>query len=314
MRRLLPAVPFVVGLLMAACSHIRPTIEGDRVRDTWENPSNRAYYRVRGLGTPPDVLKGSTRRRAASRDAALAGARRELLALIGGVRLAGGLTVQDGMAMDSQLKESVDRLVIGAEEALVEFTSSDHCVVTLQIPRSEVDRLGKGVQPKDMPKPLPEPARAFWKTESRKENTSPPWTRADTATRPRAQLPMPIGVTIVGLMVPGWAQMAAASDERLDSDGQAALMMRGLGVMGGTLGLLAVAGDNLPQKKAQSHGTAQSTNRNDNRTLAYAALGGAVLLHGLGIYDAYRMLNGSRVTVSVVPDKHGARVMLGKRF
>lgn len=300
----------ILGLLFSAagCSHVEPSIQNGRIKDEWKNPSSRTYLRVRGIGIASPDTKDDAARRAGSREAALVAARKELLALVGGLRLTGGITVKDAMTIDSELAVSVDWLVYGAEEYRVEWGDAASCVVTLQVRRSVVEKMIAGVKPKDLPKPLPEPARQLWRTESRSEV---PWTRADIAGRRTGLLSLPKTTLVLGFLVPGWAQIYAGQE--LNGDESMKMTLKGIGVMGGTLGLLAVAGDNL-QTKSGSSGTAGSSNTKDNHTLAYGALGAAALLHSYGAWDGFRslMANGTWVTLTPVPG--GVQVATGRRF
>lgn len=299
----------LAAVLLSACGHVEPSLHGGRLKDSWSNPSSRRYLRVRGIGSTSTDIEDDVRRRAESREAALASARKELLSLIGGLRLAGGITVRDAMVVDSELRSTVDRLVFGSEEYRTEWTESGACVVTLQVERSTVKKMVEGIKPKDLPAPLPEPTRRFWKAESQKDVK---WTRADVADRKSVLAGVPKTLVVGGLLVPGWAQIFAGQE--LEGDESMKLTLRGIGVMGGTLGLLAIGLDNLPHKPTGGNGTASSTNTKDNRGVGYACLAGAAVLHVLGIVDGYHSLRRTSIWFSVIPQGGGARFIAGMRF
>lgn len=299
----------LAAVLLSACGHVEPSLQGGRLKDLWSNPSSRRYLRVRGIGSTSKDVEDDVRRRAESREAALASARKELLSLIGGLRLAGGITVRDAMVVDSELRSTVDRLVFGSEEHRTEWTEGGACVVTLQVERSTVKKMVDGIKPKDLPAPLPEPTRRFWKTESQSDVK---WTRADVEGRKSILAGIPNTLVVGGLMVPGWAQIFVGQE--LEGDESMKLTLRGIGVMGGTLGLLAIGLDNLPHKPTGGNGTASSTNSKDNRSVGYACLAGAAVLHVLGIVDGYHSLRRSSMWFGGVPDERGAQVVLGSRF
>jgi hypothetical protein len=68
----------------------------------------------------------------------LVAARYNLLALIKGVRLSGGVTVSQLIERDSIIAEIANEVVSGGEEVLTEWTRDGGCVVTLELKRSTV--------------------------------------------------------------------------------------------------------------------------------------------------------------------------------
>ncbi len=159
----------VIILLASGCASVPSSLESGHLKDDLENISTRRYVRVRGIAVAPDDVSDTTRRRAASRQAALALARKELLGVVGGLRVTGRVLVGDAMLIDQRLKEEVDSLVAAAEVAKTEWAADDSCVVVLQIRRREVEKLKTGIKKSDLPPPLPKKTRRFWKTASARE-------------------------------------------------------------------------------------------------------------------------------------------------
>jgi len=68
-------------------------------------------------------------------------ARKDLLATVDGVRISGGVTIQQLAERDSLFRELADDIVKGGDEILCEWTKTDDAVVTLELKRSTVERL-----------------------------------------------------------------------------------------------------------------------------------------------------------------------------
>lgn len=143
-------------LALSACSSIPRATKGGALADLWTGISNRDYLRTRGIGSPPSHAAGRTHRRGASRAAALAMARYELLVVVHGVKLEGGVTVAQLAERDSVVRELADDVVKGAHEVLTEWTDADDCVATIELRRSTVERLiqQKSKREKDLEKRL----------------------------------------------------------------------------------------------------------------------------------------------------------------
>lgn len=131
----------LLSLLLSGCASVPRATSGGKVLDFWEKVSDKAYIRVRGIGATRPEARGLTARRGASRDAALVAARYQLLSVIKGVKLEGGVTMAQLMERDSLIREIADEVVSGGEEVLVEWLHDDGAVVTLELRRSKVERL-----------------------------------------------------------------------------------------------------------------------------------------------------------------------------
>ncbi len=103
-----------------------------------QKPEQRGYFEAIGIGASDPAMPTATQRKALARDAAIVKAQYELLSLIKGVTLEGGVTVSQAMEKDSSLSARVHDMLRGAEVRKTEFTSDGGCVVTLRLPK---DRL-----------------------------------------------------------------------------------------------------------------------------------------------------------------------------
>lgn len=142
----------MVGLVavaaLAGCGGVtRRVHEGsvDRVID--QNPVKGSYIEAIGIGASDPDLDTDTQRMALARDAAIVKAQYELLSMIKGVRLEGGVTVSRALETDSTLAARVDDVIRGAEIRKSEFTADNGCVVTLRLPKSALEKtLGSRLQ------------------------------------------------------------------------------------------------------------------------------------------------------------------------
>lgn len=130
------------AVLLAACSGPRSRVHQGRIGDTIDQqPERRAYLEAIGIGASDPALPTVTQRKALARDAAIVKAQYELLSMVKGVRLEGGVSVSRAIETDSLLEAKVRDTVRGAEVVKTEFTSDDGCVVTLRLPKKRLERL-----------------------------------------------------------------------------------------------------------------------------------------------------------------------------
>jgi len=134
--------------VLAGCGGVtRRVHEGtvDRVID--QKPVRGAYLEAIGIGASNPELKTNTQRMALARDAAIVKAQYELLSMIKGVRLEGGVSVERALESDSVLSARVNDTIRGAEIHKSEFTADNGCVVTLRLPKSALEKtLGSRLQ------------------------------------------------------------------------------------------------------------------------------------------------------------------------
>lgn len=103
------------------------------------------YLETKGMGLPPANMEKSAEkqfeRRAKCRDAALIQAQYEMLSILKGVHLEGGLTVNQAMLTDSNIKATVDDVIRGAKVENAIWNEDDSCTVTLRISRRRIRRM-----------------------------------------------------------------------------------------------------------------------------------------------------------------------------
>jgi hypothetical protein len=131
-------------LLLAGCSGVQSRVHSGTV-DTVLNqdPAHGKYITAIGIGGSDPDLSSDTQRKSLARDAAIVKAQYEMLSMVKGVTLKGGVKVERALETDSALEASMLEAIRGAEIVKSEFTSDNGCVVTLRIPRSRLEKLMK---------------------------------------------------------------------------------------------------------------------------------------------------------------------------
>lgn len=135
-----------LGLLIFAsgCSGVRSRVHNGAVDTTIDQkPDSGLYLESIGIGASDPTLATNTQRKALARDAAIVKAQYEMLSMVKGVTLKGGVKVERAMESDSTLEASVLDVIRGAQIVKSEFTSDNGCVVTLKLARSRLAKLMK---------------------------------------------------------------------------------------------------------------------------------------------------------------------------
>ncbi len=127
---------------LAACSGVHSRVKDGKVESVIDQKAVRGgMLEAIGIGASDPALATDTQRKALARDAAIVKAQFELLSMVKGVTLTGGVTVDRAMEKDSSLEARVNDAVRGAEIVKSEFTADNGCVVTLRLPKSRLEKL-----------------------------------------------------------------------------------------------------------------------------------------------------------------------------
>jgi hypothetical protein len=130
----------LAAVAMSGCSGVASRVHKGQVGEVIDQtPERGGYFEAIGIGASDPETETATQRKALSRDAAIVKAQYELLSLIKGVTLQGGVTVSQAMEEDSKLEAKVNAMLRGAEVRKTEFTSDGGCVVTMRLPKSRLD-------------------------------------------------------------------------------------------------------------------------------------------------------------------------------
>jgi len=107
-----------------------------------QDEEKKHYIETIGIGAADSTLTNSTQRKATSRDAAIVQAQYEMLSIIKGLELEGGITVQKAMETDSQIETNMKATIKGADIVKTEWTNDDGCVVTLRLNKKHLEEAG----------------------------------------------------------------------------------------------------------------------------------------------------------------------------
>ena len=135
---------WLVGLAaaLAACGGVRSRVKDGKVESVIDQKSVRgAYLETIGIGASDPTLATDTQRKALARDAGIAKAQFEMLSMVKGVTLEGGITIDRAIEKDSVLEAKLKETIRGAEVMKTEFTSDNGCVVTIRLPKSRLEKL-----------------------------------------------------------------------------------------------------------------------------------------------------------------------------
>jgi hypothetical protein len=135
----------LTGLVLSGCggaarSHVK---KGEMERTLDQESINKRYLEAIGIGAADSTLTNSTQRKATSRNAAIVAAQYEMLSMIKGIELEGGIRVERAVETDSVLQTKIDAAIRGAEILKSEWTNDDGCLVTLRLDKKRLqDQMG----------------------------------------------------------------------------------------------------------------------------------------------------------------------------
>jgi len=115
---------------------------GEIEREWVEQGVTKNYIFARGIGAADQTLDNKTQKMATSRNAAIVNAQYNMLSIIKGVQLEGGITVEKAIETDSILATKIDATIKGAQVVRSEWTADDGCVVVLRLSKSALKDMG----------------------------------------------------------------------------------------------------------------------------------------------------------------------------
>ena len=129
-----------LALMAAGCSQNQSYVKNGEIKKTLDQEAIKStYIETIGIGAADATLNNTTQKRATSRDAAIVQAQYEMLSIVKGVELEGGITVEKAMETDSSLETKVKDTIKGAQIVKTEWTSDDGCVVTLHLDKKRLE-------------------------------------------------------------------------------------------------------------------------------------------------------------------------------
>lgn len=139
-------IAVAISLFVVACksSPDKSTVSksGEIEREWVEEGVTKNYIFARGIGAADQNLDNKTQRMATSRNAAIVNGQYNMLSIIKGIQLEGGITVEKAMETDSLLSTKVDAMIKGAQVVRTEWTNDDGCVVVLRLPKTALKDMG----------------------------------------------------------------------------------------------------------------------------------------------------------------------------
>ncbi len=132
------------ALLLAGCGGQKEYVKKGELSKTLEQEAvQKKVIESIGIGAADAKLENSTQRKATSRNAAIVAAQYEMLSMVKGVELEGGIRVEKAMETDSVLQTKIDAAIKGAEIVKTEWTNDDGCLVTLRLDKKRLqDMMG----------------------------------------------------------------------------------------------------------------------------------------------------------------------------
>ena len=126
----------------AACGGPQSRVKKGQVNMTLDqDPARKSYIESIGIGASDPNLPSDTQKKSLARDAAIVKAQYEMLSMVKGVELEGGVTVSRAMETDSTLEARLKETIRGAEVVKSEFTSDNGCVVTIRLPKKRLEAM-----------------------------------------------------------------------------------------------------------------------------------------------------------------------------
>jgi len=116
--------------------------DGEIEREWVEEGVTKNFVFARGIGAADQTLENRTQKMATSRNSAIVNAQYNMLSVIKGVQLEGGITVEKAIETDSMLATSINAVIKGAQVVRSEWTSDDGCVIVLRLSKKALKETG----------------------------------------------------------------------------------------------------------------------------------------------------------------------------
>ncbi|MEW6087616.1 MAG: hypothetical protein AB1498_04870 [bacterium] len=125
-------------------SGVKTHVKGGELQSTLEGETqHKDFIQSIGIGAADQKIDNKTQRMSTSRNAAIALAQYEMVSIIKGLQVEGGITVSKAMETNSEISVKVNESVKGAEVVKTEWTADDGCVVTLRLSKKRLAQMLK---------------------------------------------------------------------------------------------------------------------------------------------------------------------------
>ena len=141
MRKIYSFMVVALCVLCVSCgTGVRSTVKRGEIIQTIEGDAIRGkYVEVIGIGAADQAIQNTTQRKATSRNAAIVAAQYDMLSLVKGLQVEGGVTIEKAMETDSRISTHVDDVIKAAQVVKTEWTADDGCVVTLRLSKKDIE-------------------------------------------------------------------------------------------------------------------------------------------------------------------------------
>ena len=139
-----------IFLMCFSCSNInnKKLVDnnGDIKKEWIEEGIDKDFIFAKGIGGADQNLTNRTQKMATSRNAAIVNAQYNMLSLLKGVNLIGGINVEKAIETDSEMKTKIDSMIKNAEIIRTEWTSDDGCVVSIRLSKKYMKKQGLNIE------------------------------------------------------------------------------------------------------------------------------------------------------------------------
>lgn len=136
---------FALSINIIGCgSGVKTHVKGGELSQTMGGETQDSdFIQSIGIGAADQTMDNKTQRMATSRNAAIAMAQFEMVTVIKGIQVEGGISVSKAMETNSDISTKVNQSVKGAEIVKTEWTADDGCVVTLRLSKKRLAQMLK---------------------------------------------------------------------------------------------------------------------------------------------------------------------------
>lgn len=133
---------FVIGGCASTSDKGVVSKTGEIEREWVEEGVTDNFVFARGIGAADQTLENKTQKMATSRNAAIVNAQYNMLSLIKGVTLEGGIKVEKAIETDSMIETKINAAIKSAQTVRSEWTADDGCVVVLRLSKKALKEMG----------------------------------------------------------------------------------------------------------------------------------------------------------------------------
>jgi hypothetical protein len=131
-----------LAVFLGACGGKKSYVtKGELNRTLDQEAIQKRYIEAPGIGAADASLTNKTQRMATSRNAAIVAAQYEMLSMIKGIDLEGGIRVEKAVETDSVLQTKINAAIKGAEVIKTEWTNDDGCIVMLRLDKKRLEEM-----------------------------------------------------------------------------------------------------------------------------------------------------------------------------